>query len=69
MPGEPTYVAQLRAFRDAVLLGTPCLTDAEDAVRNMEVIDAIYRAAGLPMRAPFGEGKVALSASALEPAP
>lgn len=45
-----TYTYQLRAFAAAVLRGEPVLTPPEDAVRNMAVIDAVYRAAGLPVR-------------------
>jgi predicted dehydrogenase len=45
-----TYVCQLRAFAGAVLRGEPIPTGPEDAVKNMRVIDAIYRAAGLPLR-------------------
>ena len=41
-----TYAAQLTAFRDAVVDGAPFPTTAQDAVANMAVIDAIYRAAG-----------------------
>ncbi|MGI5504636.1 Gfo/Idh/MocA family protein [Lentzea sp. CA-135723] len=47
-----TYAYQLDAFTDAVLHGKPFPTTADDAVRNMTVIDAIYRAAGLPLRQP-----------------
>jgi predicted dehydrogenase len=47
---EPTYRFQLRAFLSAVHGGAPIPTDADDAVRNMRAIDAIYRAAGLPPR-------------------
>lgn len=46
---------QLDAFLDAVEHGTPLLTDADDALRQMRVVDACYRAAGLPLRgAPEG---------------
>jgi len=45
-----TYECQLRAFSRAVLEGAPILTPPEDAVKNMRVIDAVYRAAGLPLR-------------------
>ena len=34
------------------MTGAPVITDAEDAVKNMRVIDDIYRAAGLPGREP-----------------
>lgn len=45
-----TYFHQLVAFRDAVVDGSPFPTTADDGVRNMEVIDACYRAAGLDPR-------------------
>jgi predicted dehydrogenase len=47
-----SYAYQLDAFADAVLRGAPVRTSPEDAVANMTVIDAIYRAAGLPVREP-----------------
>ncbi|MCU1277215.1 MAG: oxidoreductase [bacterium] len=49
---RPTYEFQLEAFRDAVLRGVPTLTPPSDAVANMRVIDAIYRAAGMHPRVP-----------------
>lgn len=51
-PRRPTYAYQLDAFRDAVLHGVAVRTPPEDAVENMSVIDATYRAAGLPVRLP-----------------
>jgi predicted dehydrogenase len=48
--GETTYVCQLRAFVDHVRNGTPVPTGPDDAIANMRVIDAIYRAAGLKPR-------------------
>ncbi|MFO0696343.1 MAG: Gfo/Idh/MocA family oxidoreductase [Polyangiales bacterium] len=45
-----TYTHQLRAFVDAVLLGTSFPTTPEDAVKNMQVIDDVYRAAGMSPR-------------------
>ena len=51
---EPTYSFQLRAFADAVLRGAPVVTDTEDSVANMRVIDAVYRAAGMEPRQPTG---------------
>jgi predicted dehydrogenase len=48
-----TYLHQLRAFCAAVIEGAPVLTPPDDAVANMRVIDAVYRAAGL---SPRGEG-------------
>jgi predicted dehydrogenase len=47
-----TYAYQLEAFAAAVLRGEPVKTTPEDAIENMTVIDAIYRAAGLPLRQP-----------------
>jgi predicted dehydrogenase len=47
-----TYAYQLDAFAAAMLRGQPVKTTPEDAVENMTVIDAIYRAAGLPLRQP-----------------
>lgn len=49
-PRVPTYRYQLEAFRDAVREGAPVLTGPADSVANMEVIDAVYEAAGLPLR-------------------
>ena len=48
--GESTYTHQLRAFVDHVRDGTPVPTGPDDAVANMRVIDAIYRAAGMRPR-------------------
>lgn len=54
-PGDPrtTYSFQLEAFRDAVTVGGPNLTDAREATKTMGVIDAIYRAGGLRPRTPL----------------
>jgi predicted dehydrogenase len=52
-PGESaqtTYLGQLRAFAAAVLRGERFPTTAEHAIVTMELIDDIYRAAGLPLR-------------------
>ncbi|HZU79876.1 MAG TPA: Gfo/Idh/MocA family oxidoreductase [Acidimicrobiales bacterium] len=49
---RPTYEFQLEAFADAVQRGTPPITGLADARANMAVIDAVYRAAGLPVREP-----------------
>jgi predicted dehydrogenase len=49
---RPTYAYQLDAFAASVLRGEPVKTTPEDAIENMTVIDAIYRAAGLPLREP-----------------
>lgn len=47
-----SYAYQLDAFAAAVLRGEPVKTTPDEAVENMTVIDAIYRAAGLPLREP-----------------
>ena len=49
---EASYNFQLRAVVDAVLRGEPIITDTVDAIANMEVIDAAYRAAGMDVRKP-----------------
>jgi predicted dehydrogenase len=49
--GDASYVAQLRAFVAAVRDGTPFPTTPRDAVTTMRLIDDVYRAAGLPVRA------------------
>ncbi|ARG55367.1 oxidoreductase [Mycobacterium persicum] len=51
-PRRPSYAYQLDAFAGAVLRSEPVKTTPEDAIENMTVIDAIYRAAGLPLREP-----------------
>ena len=45
-----TYFHQLVAFRDAIVDGAEFPTTADDGVRNMEIVDACYRAAGLEPR-------------------
>ncbi|HEX3979848.1 MAG TPA: Gfo/Idh/MocA family oxidoreductase [Acidimicrobiales bacterium] len=45
-----TYAYQLDAFCDAVVRGEPVLTPPGDAVANMAVIDAVYRAAHMHPR-------------------
>ncbi|ORB58048.1 Gfo/Idh/MocA family protein [Mycobacterium persicum] len=51
-PRRASYAYQLDAFAAAVLRGEPVKTNPQDAVGNMAVIDAIYQAAGLPLRKP-----------------
>jgi len=48
--GGDIYAHQLRAFADAIRSNTPFSTTPNDAVHNMQVIDAIYQAAGLRLR-------------------
>jgi predicted dehydrogenase len=50
--GDWTYAYQLRAFAGAVLRGEPFVTGTTDAIANMRVIDAVYRAAGMEPRRP-----------------
>jgi len=51
--GEPTYWYQLRAFVDAVNGDRSAnLTPPSDSVANMQVVDAVYRAAGMSPREP-----------------
>jgi predicted dehydrogenase len=49
-PRKATYTYQLEAFIAAVRTGAPTLTPPSDSIQNMRVIDAIYTAAGLPLR-------------------
>jgi predicted dehydrogenase len=49
---RPSYAYQLDSFAAAALRGDTVKTTPEDAVVNMTVIDAIYRAAGFPLREP-----------------
>jgi len=45
-----SYTYQLEALATHLREGAPLLTDADDAVANMELIDEVYRAAGLSPR-------------------
>ena len=47
---KPTYSYQLEAFTNAVRNGGPVLTPPADSIANMRVVDAVYEAAGLPVR-------------------
>jgi predicted dehydrogenase len=49
-PKVPTYQYQLEAFVAAVLDGTPTLTPPSASIANMDVIDAVYRTAGMQPR-------------------
>ena len=49
--GEATYVHQLRAFAAAVRGEPANLTPPSDSIATMSLIDDIYTAAGLPLRA------------------
>ena len=53
VPGDATFDYQLRAFVDSIRGDAAAVTDAADAVRNANVIDAIYEAAGLKKRGAF----------------
>ena len=45
-----TYTSQLQAFRACVENGGPNLYPPSESIKTMELIDAVYRAAGLPVR-------------------
>lgn len=47
---RPSYEYQLDAFIQAVASGEQPITGPEDAVRQMQLIDRCYQAAGLPLR-------------------
>jgi predicted dehydrogenase len=49
---EPSYNFQLSALADVLLRGAPVVTSVDDAIGNMDVIDAAYIAAGLGPRQP-----------------
>ena len=49
---DVTYTEQLKAFAGAVLRSESFPTTVDDAIANMEAIDACYRAAGLTPRQP-----------------
>jgi len=49
---DPSYLFQLRAFADAVVRGEAYPTGPADAIANMTLIDAVYRAAGMEPRQP-----------------
>lgn len=46
----PTYAFQARAFAATIRHGAPILTTGADGVANMQVIDSVYRAAGMKPR-------------------
>lgn len=52
--GRTTYDHQLEAFVAAVVDGQKQPTGAQDAIANMRVIDAVYRAAGMQPRGTGG---------------
>ena len=47
---ESTYYYQLSHFYDSIYHDSPLPTDGKDAIKNMQIIDEIYRKAGLPLR-------------------
>ncbi len=52
---RPSYDYQLIALAGAIQSGENFVTDHDDALTNMELIDASYLAAGLPVRPRFGQ--------------
>lgn len=47
---KASYTYQLEAFTAAIRTGAPMLTDTDDAVATMELIDSCYRSLGMPPR-------------------
>lgn len=60
VPGGTTYRHQLEAFVEGVRTGAPVLTGGDDAIATAVLMDAIYTAAGLPLR---GEARLAAPAA------
>ncbi len=50
MGKKTSYTYQLEAFADHVRNNAPIYSDADDALIQAELIDAVYQAAGLPVR-------------------
>ncbi|HNQ89103.1 MAG TPA: Gfo/Idh/MocA family oxidoreductase [Verrucomicrobiota bacterium] len=50
MPRESTFTYQLQAFVEALRTGGGIMTNAADAIANLQVIDAVYEKAGLRRR-------------------
>lgn len=50
---RPSFAYQLNALVAAVARGDRVVTDPDDGVANLQAIDAVYRAAGLPVRQSF----------------
>jgi predicted dehydrogenase len=55
LDSQTTYRHQLVAFVAAVRSGARLPTGGTDAIGNMELIDAVYRAAGMPVRGTVAE--------------
>lgn len=47
---KPSYEYQLQAFRDHIKKDAPIHTGPKDALAQAELLDALYEAAGLPVR-------------------
>jgi predicted dehydrogenase len=50
LDGRSTYFYQLQAFAEAIRTQRLPTTSADDAIANMQIVDAVYRAAGLRPR-------------------
>ncbi len=50
VPGPSSYEAQLQAFAEAIQSGHPPITDGTAGIKNMKILDAVYRKAGLTPR-------------------
>jgi predicted dehydrogenase len=58
---QTSYVYQLAALAETLQTGADFLIDVDDSVANAELIDDVYRTAGLPQRGshpPYGQDKV-----------
>ena len=47
---QTSYTYQLAALAETLQTGAPFLIDVDDSVANAELIDDVYRTAGLPPR-------------------
>ena len=47
---EASYTYQLAAFAETLDTGEPFLVDIDDSVANAELVDTVYRRAGLDLR-------------------
>ena len=50
MGSRSSYTYMLEAMRGLLRDGTPMVTDADDAVATMQMIDDLYVAAGMQIR-------------------
>jgi hypothetical protein len=48
--GQTSYTYQLAALAETLQTGAEFLIDVDDSVANAELIDDVYRTAGIPVR-------------------